>query len=80
MQNGILTIEWAGIKSALILMVLTAVGAGITYVVGLGDVFLIDGHKLINVLALSLLVGAASLIQHFLTTNDDKFLGITKTN
>lgn len=80
MQNGIFTIQWEGVKNALILTVLTAMGAGGAYIVGLGDVFAIDSHKLINIVSLAALAGIMSLIQHALTTNDDKFLGVTKTN
>lgn len=80
MQNGIFTIDMAGVKSAIILAALTAFGLGLAYIIGLGDVFLVDGHKLINILTLGFATGIASLVQHILTTNDDKFLGITKTN
>jgi hypothetical protein len=80
MQNGIFTIQWEGVKNALILTALTAVGAGGAYILGLGDVFAIDGHKLVNIVVLAAIAGVMSLIQHALTTNDDKFVGVVKTN
>ena len=78
--NGIFTLDWASVKRAAISTVIMALVAGAVYVVGIGDIFAVNLHSLANVVALSLLTGLISLVNSLLTTNDNKFLGITKTN
>lgn len=78
--NGILTLDWASVKRAAISMLLMAIVAGAVYVIGLGDVFAVNIHSLVNIVSISLLTGFVSLVNSLFTTNDNKFLGITKTN
>jgi len=63
------------LKSALVSGVLTAILAGIGYIVGLGDIFAIDVHALVNVIALSFGTAIVSLIKALLTDNDGAFVG-----
>jgi len=79
MANGILTLDFTAVKSALVSTVLMAILTMSGYVIGLGDVSKIDGHTLLNLGVMSLLTGLVSLIKNFLTTNDGKFLGATQT-
>lgn len=79
MQNGIFTIDWTNVKSALVSTALMALVSGGIYIIGLGDVFKIDAHSLTNIVAMSLLTGLVSLIKNLLTTTDGKFAGVTQT-
>lgn len=63
------------VKSALVSAFLTAILALAGYVLGVGDVFKIDVHALINVGALSTLTALVSLIKAFLTTDKGNFVG-----
>lgn len=71
-------INTAQLKSALVSGVLTAILAGLGYVVGIGDVFKIDVHAIVNVVALSFGTTIISLIKSFLTTDEGKFAGAVK--
>lgn len=64
------------LKSALVSGVIMGVLAMATYIVGLGDVFKIDVHSLVNVGALAVLTAVVSLIKSYLTTSDGAFLGV----
>ena len=72
------TINKTNIVNALVTVVLTGVLAVAVYIVGLGDIFKIDSHTLINIGVLSILNGVISLIKNFLTTEKGKFLGVAK--
>lgn len=63
------------IKSAFVSAFLTAVLALAMYVLGVGDVFKLDIHALVNVGALSALTAIVSLIKSFLTTSAGNFVG-----
>ncbi len=76
MQNGLLTLDLANVKSAAVSMVLVSLGALLLYIVGLGSIFDFNWHIAINAV---IMAGAGSLIKNFFTTNDGKFLGITQT-
>lgn len=66
------------IRSALITALLTAVLATAMYVLGIGDVFKIDVHALVNVGALSLLTAVVSIIKSSFTTDSGNFVGAVK--
>lgn len=68
-------ITWTNVKSALVSALITAVLATATYILGLGDVFKIDVHALINVISLSALTALVSIIKSFLTTSSGNFVG-----
>ncbi len=77
-MSNLFSISADQIKSALVSGILTAILAGFTYIIGLGDVFAIDVHSLINVIALSFGVTIISLIKSFFTTSEGKFVGSVK--
>lgn len=71
-------LDGTDIKSALVLAGLTAAGAGLAYIIGLGDLFLIQFKPLVNVVGISLAVGLLSIIQSALTTKQGNFIGAVK--
>lgn len=71
----IFTINWVNIKSALVSALITAVLAIAGYIIGIGDVFKLDLHTLINVASISGLTALVSIIKSYFTTNDGNFLG-----
>ncbi|MEK6886680.1 MAG: hypothetical protein AABW88_02500 [Nanoarchaeota archaeon] len=79
MNSGIGKLNWDNIKSALVFGVLSALLAIGTYVVGVGDIFSLDGKVLANVGAFGGLNVILSLVKRLLTNNDSEFLGIIKT-
>lgn len=68
-------LTWTNIKSALVSALITAILAIAGYIIGVGDVFAIDVHALVNVGALSALTAVVSVIKSFLTTNGGNFVG-----
>ncbi len=74
-MSGLFNLNWTDIKSAVVTVVLTAVLAGIGYVIGIGDVFSVDIHTLTNIVSLSLLTGVVSIIKALLTTKSGNFVG-----
>lgn len=75
MSNGIFTLDWVNIKSALVSGLIMAVLAMIGYVIGIGDIFKIDVHAIVNIGVLAGLGVVQSLVKNLLTTNDGKFVG-----
>lgn len=67
---------WINIKSALVSFVISGVLAGALYVLQVGDVFALDVHKLINVVAIAVLVGVVSLIKSTGTSTSGTFAGV----
>jgi ABC-type proline/glycine betaine transport system permease subunit len=78
-MNGIFSVDMTGVKNALVITVVAAVVAGLVYITGVGDVFSINFHSLVNVVAMALFAGLISLGTHWLTDNNGKFLGVTQT-
>lgn len=85
-MNGIGTLTWANIKSALIYGVLMAVVTFVLVVMNSvithGSIYGLDWPNVIDqgVLAvLAVLAAGASLLKNLLTDNQGQFLGITKT-
>ncbi len=68
--------NWTNIKSALVSFVISGVLAGALYVLQVGNVFALDIHKLINVVAIAVLVALVSLIKSSGTQSDGTFAGI----
>jgi hypothetical protein len=66
------------IKSAFVTTFLTAVLSMSLYIIGIGDIFLIDVKVIINVGVISALTGLVSIIKSFLTTSDGNFIGSVK--
>lgn len=67
----------ANLKSALIYALLMGVVSIGIYIVGVGDIFKIDPHALINSGILAAVTGLISLLKNLLTDNAGKFLGMT---
>lgn len=78
MKNGIGVISWINIKSALVSGLITAVLAMAGYLIGIGDIFKIDVHAIVNVGALSALTALVSAIKSFFTTSEGNIIGVTK--
>jgi hypothetical protein len=78
MTNGVFTIDWEGVKSALVSVVLMALLSVLLYVIGVGDLWQLDMRSLVNIGVISLFTGIVSLIKNFLTSDEGKFLGLTK--
>lgn len=80
-KNSIMfNINLTNIKSALISAFVTAVLGMAGYVIGIGDVFKLDGHALVNVGALSALTAIVSILKAFFTTEKGEFLGVVKVH
>lgn len=79
MSNGVFTLDAESLKGALVSTLLMAILGVLGYVVGLGDVYKIDLHALVNVGVMSLSTGIISLIKNFLSDNKGVFAGMIKT-
>ena len=77
MEQGTFTLSLASLKSALVSVVLMAVLAMLVYIIGLGDIWKIESHALINIGVIALATGLVSLIKNFLTSSSGTFAGIT---
>lgn len=64
------------VKSALFSVALAMIIAVGGYIIGVGDVFKLNWHALINAGMLSGIVGIVSLAKSAMTNNDGKALGI----
>lgn len=75
-QNGFGSLTWINIKSAFVYFILSAFIAMIAYVIGLGDIFKIDWHMLINVGSMAGFTAVVSILKNFITTKSGTALGI----
>ncbi len=64
------------IKSAFVSFGISGILAGAMYVLQVGDIFALDIHKLINVVAIAVLVAIVSLIKSGGTDPKGKFAGV----
>ena len=78
-NKNMFNISFGNFKSAIVYGFLTAIVAIGVYVIGVGDIFSIDSHALINAGVFGFLNVFISLLKNFLTTDDGKFLGMVKT-
>ena len=76
MNNGVFKLDWSNVSSAVVSGVITGVLGIAGYIIGVGDVFNLDVHTLLNVGALSALTAVVSLIKSLLTTNSGTVAGI----
>jgi len=67
---------WLNIKSALVSGLITGALGMAGYVIGVGDVFQLDTHSLINVFALSALTTIVSLVKATMTKDDGTIAGV----
>lgn len=71
--------NWTNIKAALVNGLVAGVIATIGYVLGVGDLFALDVHALVNVFALAGLTAISSFITSLLTSPETgKFAGAVK--
>lgn len=68
-NSGLFKLNWIDVKSALVSGVITGILAIAGYIIGVGDVFAIDVHAMVNVGALALLTSVVSIIKSLLTTS-----------
>lgn len=73
-----LTLDSSNIKSAIVYAFLMGIFSMAIYVVGVGDIWAIDAHVLINSGVLAFVTGIISLVKNLLTDNSGKFAGIIK--
>lgn len=78
MESGIGKLDWVNIKSALVFGILSAVLAMGMYVVGVGDIFALDGKALANAGVFGGLNTLLSLLKSLLTTDSGNFVGAVK--
>ena len=78
-MTDLFKLNWKDVLNALAAAVVGGVLAMIFYVLKVGDIFGVDFHSMINVGAIALLTGVASLIQTFFTTSSGNFVGILPT-
>ncbi len=78
-ENTMFDLSLGNFKSALVSAFVTAVLGMAGYVIGVGDVFNLNFHSLINIGVLSLLTAIVSLLKNFLTTDSGKFLNVVDT-
>tara|TARA_R110000868_G_scaffold409745_1_gene695862 strand:+ start:1524 stop:1859 length:336 start_codon:yes stop_codon:yes gene_type:complete len=79
MQNGLFKVSWVNVKSALMSAVITAILGGAGYIIGVGSVFNLNIHSLVNIVSLSFLTAIVSLLKAFLTTQEGKLVGVVQT-
>lgn len=70
------TLSWVNIKSAFVTFIYFAILAMGGYVVGIGDIFKIDLHALVNVGVMAGLAGMVSLLKALTTSSTGKALGM----
>ena len=64
LENKMLKLDSSNIQSALVYVVLTAVLGLLMYVIGVGDVYAVDFHSIVNIFAISVMTGIVSLIKN----------------
>lgn len=77
MQN-LFSVNWMNVKSALTSAILAVILGISGYIIGIGDLWQIDVHSLINIGTMSFLVSIVSLLKSFLTDNKGDFAGVVK--
>ena len=75
-KNMIFTISWTNVKSALVSGIIMGILAIAAYIIGVGNIFTLDFHSLLNAGVLSALVTIVSLIKSFLTTSSGSVAGV----
>lgn len=72
------TLSWTNVKSAIIYAVLMALVSMGIYVIGVGNIFALDTHVLINSGVLAIVTAFVSLVKNFFTDNSGNFAGIVQ--
>ena len=77
-MQKLFSINLVEVQSAIIYGLMTALGAVLAYIVGIGDIFKIDPRSVINIATISFSITIISLIKNFLTDSEGKFVGLIK--
>ena len=85
MNNGIFTLSWNNIRSAIVYALLTIIVAFalaiLQSIISAGSIFGINWKMVVDhatIAVIPLLIAGLSLLKNLLTTNNGSFLGITK--
>lgn len=76
MNNGILKLSWASVKTALVYGLVMGLGGMLMYAAKIGDLWALDWHVLVNT-GFTGFVGA--LVMDLFTTNKGNFVGLVNT-
>lgn len=74
-MSSLLNINYKDFLSALAVTIVIGIGATIAYILGVGDIFGINLHSMLNVFVLSVLGGVGQLISSVFTTKAGNFAG-----
>ncbi len=75
-MNGIGTLSWINVKSALVFGVIVGIGAIIVYTFKVGDIFKLDWHTLVNSFYFGFAGVFLSLVKSLITTNSGSVGGV----
>ncbi len=73
-----MTLNWTNIKSAIVYAFLTAILSMGGYVIGLGDIFKVQSHAIINIGVISALTAIVSILKSLLTNSQGQFMGVVQ--
>ena len=76
MKNGVLKLSWVNIQSAVMSGIIMGILAIFAYIIGVGNIFTLNFHSLVNAGVLTALVTIVSLIQSVFTTNAGSTAGV----
>ncbi len=79
-QSNFFTINWVNIQGALISGLLMALVATGGYIIGVGDIFKLNAHALVNTGVMAGLTAVVSLLKSLLTNSQGVFLGIAQVH
>lgn len=77
-MSNLLSLNLTEVKSAIVYALLTALLQICIYIAGVGSIFKVEWHTLVDIGVIALIVGFISIIKNLLTTSDGKFLGAIK--
>jgi len=75
-MNGILTLSWGNVKSALVYGLVAGLVAVVAYMVSVGDVWALNVHSLVNGFVFGVIT---SVVKNLATTNNNNFVGVVST-
>ncbi len=77
-KNTMYTLNWTNVKSAMTYAILGGIGGAVLYTIRVHDLFLVEGHAIINAAYFGGVAVVGSLVKNFFTNDDGEILGITK--
>lgn len=75
-MNGILKLSWGNVRSALVYGLVAGVVNAAIYAVGVGDVFNLNWHFLVNGFVFGVIT---SVLKNLFTTDSGNFVGVVST-